>query len=180
MPKPKNTPRLRYQEVLRFYPPSSQILAQMFLLITSCYNKHMSEEESGTPLDRSENAGPQSQPPESGPTDAQRGAVEDLADKVDDNKVEAAGKEGGLRGALATRLGIMRSAIENHRNSNEAYWKGPPSMKGASRILRPSAIVLGHALTWPTMRFAERTASFLRDRLQPKTQAQKEPQTVSK
>ena len=104
---------------------SFEILSDIFANLSinvfvkiSWYNGFMAE-GAETP-DRPENARPQNQRQESqaGPTDAQREAKEDLADKVDDNKVEAAGKKGGLRAALAARMASI--AEKNQRFVDKA------------------------------------------------------------
>ena len=75
----------------------------------------MAEGGSETPQNRLENARPQNQQPESGPSDAQRAAREDLKGEVDDNKVEAAGHKGGLRAALLARLESWEGTLDQER-----------------------------------------------------------------
>ena len=130
-------------------------------------------EEGETPKE-GESAGAYRQPAESqsGPSDAQREAVENLADKVDDNKVEDAGQKGGLRAALAARLDVLSRGAATFREKNmDSLREYRPLARSFFR--GPARILDGVGA------FTEKTTAFLRDRLQPKASQAKGPQTPS-
>lgn len=174
-----------------------QILAQMFFPITSCYNKAMAEGQEIQ--DREGDAGTQNHTSESrlDPSDAQREAVEDLADKVDGNKVEAAGQKGGLRGALSARFDNWHNALlrlydqefgrtEGQYNeildrlSSKAQAGKPHGRETIQVIVQPFRDIQSFATKRGPLLLGAIATEFLRDRLQPKTQAPKTPQTTAK
>ncbi len=97
-------------------------------------------------------------------------ALERAQQSNEDRVVEAAGKKGGLRGALAARLEAMRDATERFRTQGEEGWqKSVVASKSAVRRPWLEASRNIYMRTWsPLFKGVEKTAAFLRDRLQPK------------
>jgi|SRR3990167_5036388 len=144
--------------------------------------------------DQEGDAGSQNSQSESplGPSDAQRDAKENLADKVDDNKVEAAGHKGGLKAAFAARLNswhetLLRIQEEEYERvqrresdvSNRLSSKveaGQLHGKESIQVLiQPFREIESIAIKRGPLLLGAVMVGALRDRLQPKPQMPKAP-----
>ena len=107
--------------------------------------------------------------PDTGPSEAQRESLENVKDTVDDHRVEAAGRKGGWKAALATRFDAMAGFLGRERKNLEDTRRNilalaQESKHGISFLLRMEASA-GRVMA-ETSGVGERLAGRLRDRLQ--------------
>lgn len=101
-------------------------------------------------------------------------AVEKALDSNDDRAVELAGQKGGLRAALAARMdGLSRVA---RRYSDHYSFKTEPTRLTGLRLFDAAAHGAGVEMYWLPAKAVEKTAGFMRDRLQPKQPTSKSPE----